>query len=950
MDAMMTVARKEFRALFRSPVALMFLATFLVAVLFTFFTWSTFWARNLADARPLFAWLPLLLVFLVSAVSMRAWAEEQRSGTLEILLTLPVHTTHLVLGKFAAGMALIGAALLFTLPIPWMVSVIGPLDWGPVIGGYVGALLLGAAYLSIGLCVSARTDNQVVALMTTLLIGSALYLIGTPRIGGLFDASTAEILSALGTGARFESIERGVIDLRDVAYYAAIAVSFLALNVWFLDSRRVDAGSETGAARARAARLLVALIAANAVAATAWLAPVRGLRVDLTEHGDYTLSPATKSILGASPEPIVIQGFFSARTHELLNPLVPRLRDLLAEYEVAGAGRVTVSFADPSEDEELEAEIGEQYGIRSVPFGVADRHSQGVVNAFFHVLVRTGDKYEVLSFAELVEVRPEADKMDVQLGNVEYDISRAIKKVTVDFQSRDTLLAALPEGSSLTAYITPDAVPEDFRSAIETFRTVGAAFAKQSGGRLVFSEVNPGTDPALQTRLVEELGVRPLARDLFGREVFWLHLVLQAGASVERIAPRGDLNQAELEQALDAAVKRVVPGQLRTVAILTEIPENEPPNPNLPPQFQPPQREADYRALRQILGETWSVRDEPLVDGYVPEDVDVLLVGKAAALTDMQRFAIDQFLMRGGSVVALAGAWRVSADRNGLAASKEDGSLRDLLRVYGVDVADALVYDPRNASFPVPVTERRGGFQLQRIEMVPYALFPDIRSDGLNPDHAALGGIAGITVPWASPLDPKGATDAGRHVEILARTSGLSWRDATGTIIPDLAAHPDGGFAPGATRQAEVVAATVTGKFRSAFAEAGNPLFSGAEDAQGRTLTESVDEGRLAVFGSSELVSDVLIQLAMSPTGEVHRGNLDLLQNTIDWSVEDTDLLGIRAGGAFTRTLEPLEDAARNRIEWLTVAGVLGPMFLALFFPLTRRWRVAPIALPGAPA
>lgn len=950
MSAVLTVARKEFRTLFRSPVAVMFLGTFLVAVLFTFFTWSTFWARNLADARPLFAWLPLLLVFLVSAVAMRSWAEERRSGTLEVLLTMPVRTVDLVLGKFVAGMALIGAALLFTFPIPWMVSVIGPLDWGPVLGGYVGALLLGAAYLSIGLCVSARTDNQVVALMTTLLIGGTMYVIGTARIGGLFDAGTAETLAALGSGARFESIERGVVDLRDVAYYAAITVTCLALNVWFLDSRRLDPGSESGAARARAGRLLVALVAGNAVAANVWLAPVRTLRVDLTEHGDYTLSAATKAILAASPEPVVIQGFFSARTHELLSPLVPRLRDLLAEYEVAGGDRVTVSFADPSEDEALEEEIGEQYGIRSVPFGVADRHSQGVVNAFFHVLVRTGDKYEVLSFAELVEVRPENDKMDVQLGNVEYDITRAVKKVTVDFQSRDTLLASLPEGSKLTAYVSAAAVPEDFRDAIEVFRTVGAAFAKQSGGRLAFSEVDPSADAALQTRLVEELGVRPLARDLFGREVFWLHLVLEAGTKTERIAPRGDLTQAELEQALDAAVKRLVPGQLRTVALYTEIPENEPPNPQLPPQFQPPQREADYRALRQILGESLSVRDEPLVDGYVPEDVDVLVVGKAAALSDHQKFAIDQFLMRGGSVVALAGAWRVSADRNGLAASKEDASLRDLLRAYGVDVADALLYDPRNASFPVPVTERRGGFQLQRIEMVPYALFPDIRSDGLNPDHAALGGIVGMTAPWSSPLDVQPAIDAGRHVQVLARTSGLSWRDTQGTIIPDLEAFPDGGFAPGATRQAEIVAATVTGRFKSAFADKPNPLFSGAEDAQGRTLTESVADGRLAVFGSAEMVGDVLVQLAMSPTGEVHRGNIDLLQNTIDWAVEDTDLLAIRAGGAFTRTLEPLEDGARSRIEWLTAAGVLGPMFLAVFFPLTRRWRVTPISLAGASA
>ena len=950
MDALWTVARKELRTLFRSPVALMFLASFLVTILFTFFTWSVFWARNLADVRPLFEWLPLLLVFLVSAVSMRSWAEERRSGTLEVLLTLPVRTVDLVLGKFAAGMALVAVALLFTLPIPWLVSTIGPLDWGPVIGGYVGALLLGAAYLAIGLCVSARTDNQVVALMTTLLIGGAMYLIGSPRLGGLVEGSTAEFLSALGTGARFQSIERGVFDLRDIVYYVSIAVFCLGLNVWFIDSRRLDRHSEQGKGRARARQLGLVLLGANAILANVWLAPIRSLRIDLTEHGDYTLSDSTRSVIANSPEPIVIEGFFSARTHELLTPLVPRLRDLLTEYEVVSGGRVSVVFIDPSEDEAIEAEIGEQYGIRSVPFGVSDRHSQGVVNAFFHVLVRTGDKYEVLAFGDLIEVRQKNEGMDVQLGNVEYDLTRAIKKISQDFQSRDVLLSSLPEGSKLTAFITPAAVPGDFKASVETFRTVGASFAKASGGRLTFSELDPSTDPALQTRLQDELGVKPLTKDLFGRDVFYLHLVLETGKAIERIAPRGDLTSAELEQALDAAVKRLVPGQLKSIVILTEIPVNEPPNPNMPPQFQPPQRQADYRAIHELLGDSLSVRDDPLNEGFVPEDADVLVVGKTGPLSETQLFAIDQFLMRGGAVVALAGNWGVAADRNGLEGVKQDTALKDLLTAYGVDVVDALVYDPKNAPFPIPVTERRGGFQFQRIELIPYPLFPDIRTDGLNPDHPALGGLVGITAPWASPLDLTKATEAGREVQILARTSQLSWRDTSGTILPDLAAFPDGGFPPGAARQAEIVAATVSGKFTSAFANKVNPLFSGAADAQGRTLTESVADGRLAVFGSAEMVGDVLMQIAMAPSGEVHRGNLDLLHNTIDWAVEDTDLLSIRSGGAYTRTLEPREESVRARLEWLTAFAMFGPMLLAVFFPLTRRWRVTAIALPGVRA
>ena len=230
MTAIRIVARKELRAYFDSPVALIFLGIFLVATLLGFFGYSSFFARDLADVRPLFAWMPVLLVLLVAAISMRQWAEERKMGTLEVLLTLPVSTRDLVLGKFTAGVVLVAVALALTAPLPIMVSMLGDLDWGPVVGGYVGALLLGALYLSIGLCVSARTDNQVVSLMLTLVIGGAMVAIGSTPVTSLFDQATGEVLRALGTGSRFASIERGVLDLRDALYYVCLLYTYDAAD------------------------------------------------------------------------------------------------------------------------------------------------------------------------------------------------------------------------------------------------------------------------------------------------------------------------------------------------------------------------------------------------------------------------------------------------------------------------------------------------------------------------------------------------------------------------------------------------------------------------------------------------------------------------------------------------------------------------------------------------
>ena len=165
MNHILSICKKELRAYFLSPVALIFLLMFLFVTLFWFFNIEPkFWSRNLADIRPLFEIFPVMLIFLVAALTMRLWSEEQKLGTLEVLMTMPVKTHHLVLGKFLAGFTLVGLALIMTFHVPIIVSLHGQIDWGPVIGGYLATLLLASTYLSIGLCMSSITENQIVAL------------------------------------------------------------------------------------------------------------------------------------------------------------------------------------------------------------------------------------------------------------------------------------------------------------------------------------------------------------------------------------------------------------------------------------------------------------------------------------------------------------------------------------------------------------------------------------------------------------------------------------------------------------------------------------------------------------------------------------------------------------------------------------------------------------------
>ena len=212
MKKVLSITGKELKLYFGSPMAFIFAGVFLVLTLFVFFWVDSFFARGIADVRALFAWMPLLMIILVSALTMHQWSREEESGNLQVLLTMPVRLLELVAGKFLSALALVALALALTLFLPITVASLGNLDWGPVIGGYLAALLLASSYIAIGLFVSSRTDNQLVALIGTAVICGLFQAVGSPVITDLFGATMGDLLRQFGTGSRFESIERGVID------------------------------------------------------------------------------------------------------------------------------------------------------------------------------------------------------------------------------------------------------------------------------------------------------------------------------------------------------------------------------------------------------------------------------------------------------------------------------------------------------------------------------------------------------------------------------------------------------------------------------------------------------------------------------------------------------------------------------------------------------------------
>jgi ABC-2 type transport system permease protein len=236
MSTTTSIFRKEFRGQFSSPAGFVFLIAFLVLSSWLFF--RIFFIVGQATLRPFFSFMPWLFLFFVPAAAMRAWAEERKLGTDEILLTLPIRDWEAVLGKFLAGLGFLALAIALTFPLAITVGLLGSPDPGPMIGGYLGLLLMGAAYLAIALFASSLTENQIVAFIVGITLSFVLFIIGEDIVLIAVPQWAAPVLRYLGLGQHFASITRGVIDSRDIIYYLSVIGFFLYLNVKSVESRK----------------------------------------------------------------------------------------------------------------------------------------------------------------------------------------------------------------------------------------------------------------------------------------------------------------------------------------------------------------------------------------------------------------------------------------------------------------------------------------------------------------------------------------------------------------------------------------------------------------------------------------------------------------------------------------------------------------------------------------
>lgn len=237
------IAKRELAGYFVSPVAYVFIVIFLVLMGFFTFMMGGFFERNDASLLSFFVWHPWLYMLLVPAVGMRLWSEEHRMGTLELLFTMPVTPAQAIIGKFLAGWLFLLVALLLTLPMVFTVQYLGDPDTGPILTGYIGSFLMAGAYLAISGLTSACTRNQVISFITAVVVCLLLVLAGYPPVTNILlkwgaPSAVVDFAASLSVVFHFESMQRGVLDIRDFIYFFSLIVFAIFTTSVVLKSKR----------------------------------------------------------------------------------------------------------------------------------------------------------------------------------------------------------------------------------------------------------------------------------------------------------------------------------------------------------------------------------------------------------------------------------------------------------------------------------------------------------------------------------------------------------------------------------------------------------------------------------------------------------------------------------------------------------------------------------------
>lgn len=427
------IVKKELRTYFDSPTA------YIVIILFLFL-WEFLFFRDVfivgeASLRILMSYLPWLLLILIPALTMGSISSEKSEGTLEFLLTQPLRIIELILGKFVAALMFVMIALLYIVPLSISLNQYGSLDWGVVAGQFLGSLLLAAVFISIGIAVSSFLKSQIASLLVSTTISFFLIIIGLEIVTLSVPSQVSAVLEQVSVLTRFGSISRGVIDLRDLWYFATVII--LGLSIAYLQILKIRIGNRRELYRTYATGVLL-------FAGIAALITVIGARfpyrLDLTQGKMYQLTPATVETLTQLDDVVNIKLYSSQELPAQLRPILRDTKDILSDYETYGNGNIRVTIENPSANPSVANEAN-SLGIREVQFNVIGQEELQLKKGYLGLAVLYGGETETIPLIS-------------NTADLEYQLTSFIRKLTTDEKKTVAFLTGHGEKSTSANYQT----------------------------------------------------------------------------------------------------------------------------------------------------------------------------------------------------------------------------------------------------------------------------------------------------------------------------------------------------------------------------------------------------------------------------------------------------------------------------------------------------------------
>lgn len=884
--------RRELAAFFTNPAAYIVTVIFLVASGIFFF--STFFINGRADLRNFFSLLPIMLSLFVPALTMRLFSEELRSGSFETLMTLPVTSAQVILGKFLAAFLTSAAMLVPTLFYVVTACVFGKVDFGPIIGGYFGALFLCALYSAIGIFSSALTKNQIIAFFTALALSFALILFGMVLI--FLPAPLVQFFSWLSVTTHFQQISRGIADTRDIIYFVSLSAIFLLLTQQKISVKK------NRDEKIDCAIFFLILILTNLVGARAFL------RKDLTSGKMYSISPASKELVKNLQEPMSVNVFFSSDLPAPYNSVDQYLRDILVEYKSAANKNFSYKIFDMKKTEN--ENIAHSYGINQIQVQKVETTEVSAKAVWMGIAIAYGDDIKIFN------------PIDSTAG-LEYRLTTAMSKMI----SINDALAQLNSGLEVKLFPAAELSESGISNLDRLEQTVSSAtnsLNEKFFGKINLKIENPSSEEAKQ--ISEKYGIQLVTYQ--DEQSVALGIVVELGENFVSIPLRLQnffgwhlLGLENIQENISDAIESLLSKTVQ-IGYITGHGENELyANPYGNPYA------ANSENFRNVLSDIYDLRQINLAEEEIPLNIKCIVInGSKEEFSQSELFKIDQFVMKGGNILFCLDPLVESAENDPNATPAylaPQNGLQKILNAYGIKPGANFVFDQNCYQ------ENQRNGESRKLEWAPLVM-----QNALDQKNSITKFLSEMIFLQNGSIDLSEAEkNPDLKTTVLAHSSEKSWLASENIIL-----YPGYVFPPSDASQfaEQNLAVLVEGKFPSAFANEEIPIEEkiSAEDENISEKENAEQIGTNAALATQEKISKgiqnakiIFVSSAQVTTGKlINESGTEpmayFMRNAIDYLNGSEEFSEMRTKGIARNLLEIKNPASATAFKLFNQFGL----------------------------